>query len=38
MGVGFRCQKEGWRKHKRFCGRKKIGQDVSGVKAPFEMI
>lgn len=37
LGFG-RCQKEGWKAHKRHCTRKKIGQDVSGVKAPFEII
>jgi len=35
---GRECQRMGWKGHKRYCGRKGLGQDLSGVKGPVEMI
>lgn len=35
---GRECQKEGWKKHKRSCMRRKLGQDLQGVKGPVDMI
>ncbi|KAL6712920.1 hypothetical protein ACLMJK_009475 [Lecanora helva] len=35
---GRECQKRGWKGHRRFCERKKIGQDLEGVRAPVEII
>ena len=35
---GRECQREGWKKHKRFCTRRKLGQDLTGLTGSVEMI
>ena len=35
---GKECQKSGWKKHRRYCQRKGLGQDLEGVNAPVAQI
>ena len=35
---GRECQMAGWKKHRRYCTRKKLGQDLKGSTGSLEMI